>query len=89
MLEKKVIIKNKLGLHARAAGKFVSIASRYSADIQIAYQSKMINGKSILAVMLLAAHQGTELTLIAEGEDAEDALESLAQLIDDKFGEEE
>lgn len=87
MLKKEIIIVNKLGLHARAAAKFVSLASSFSSDIGLSRDSKRVNGKSIMGVMMLAAGQGSRLGLEAEGADAEQALERIAALIDDKFGE--
>lgn len=80
-------IINKLGLHARAAAKFVTTASQFSSDIQLLNQDRKVNGKSIMGVMMLAACQGTTLTLVANGEDESKATESLLSLVNDKFGE--
>jgi len=78
-------------LHARAAAKFVNLAKTFSSDITLGGQpasaAQRVDGKSIMGVMLLAAAQGTELDLIAEGADADDALAALSALISDKFGE--
>ena len=80
-------IVNKLGLHARAAAKFVTTASQFSSDIQLLNQDRKVNGKSIMGVMMLAACQGTTLTLQVNGEDETQAVESLLRLVEDKFGE--
>ena len=87
MPEQNVTIINKLGLHARAAAKFVQVASHYTAEITLKKDSKEVNGKSIMGVMMLAAGQGTKLTLVTEGEEAEEAMQALTDLINDYFGE--
>ncbi|HHO69797.1 MAG TPA: HPr family phosphocarrier protein [Gammaproteobacteria bacterium] len=89
MQEKTITIVNKLGLHARAAARFVTLASTFSSNIQLARNGQQVNGKSIMGVMMLAASRGTELKLIANGEDEKDALERLSELIEDRFGEDE
>ena len=89
MIEKEVIIVNKLGLHARAAAKFVTVASGFSSDIHLARSERRVNGKSIMGVMMLAASKGTMLTLSAEGIDEAHAVEELERLIANRFGEEE
>lgn len=89
MLKKKITICNKLGLHARAAAKFVSHAGRYSSEVEIIKKTKTVNGKSIMGVMTLAASNGTELELIVEGKDEKKMMADLVALIEDKFGEEE
>lgn len=89
MLEKEVIICNKLGLHARAAAKFVATASEYSAQIEVEKDGKRVNGKSIMGVMMLAASKGSSISLFAEGDDAELAISKLTELVLDRFGEEE
>lgn len=89
---REVTIINKLGLHARAAAKFVSCAAAYSARIRAGRAdggSDLVDGKSIMAVMMLAAGKGTALVLEAEGEDAEAALAALCALIDNRFEEDE
>ncbi len=84
-----VIIINKLGLHARAAAKFVSIANNYPCQIGIGHDAEnLCNGKNIMSVMMLAASKGTELHLCANGEQAEQALAALQELIDQRFHEE-
>ena len=87
MASKLITIVNKLGLHARAAAKFVTLASRFQSEIQLRRGNRTVNGKSIMGVMLLAASKGTVLELIAEGEDASSALAALEELVSDKFGE--
>lgn len=88
---RKVTVKivNKLGLHARASAKFVSTAARYQSQIEVVKETQSINGKSIMGVMMLAAHQGTELTLAIDGPDEQEMETALVQLIHDKFYESE
>lgn len=86
-LEKTVELVNRLGLHARAASKFVQEASRFQAEIRVRHNDEEVNGKSILGLLLLAAPCGSRLTISAEGADAEEALKALAQLVADRFGE--
>lgn len=88
-MKREVTIMNKLGLHARAAAKFVTLASRFDADIRILRGQREVNGKSIMGVMMLAAAQGARLEIRAAGADAEQALDSLEALIRQRFGEEE
>jgi phosphocarrier protein len=87
MQQREITISNKLGLHARAAAKLVSAASAYTADIFLDKEGQRINGKSIMGVMMLAASQGTKLTLVIDGRDEVEAMRTLLDLIDDKFGE--
>ncbi len=87
MRRKQVTITNKLGLHARAAAKFVTLASSFSSVIDITKDHQTVNGKSIMGVMMLAASRGTNLILTINGEDEEVAAMSLGKLIDEKFGE--
>lgn len=87
MLETEVEIVNKLGLHARAAAKFVSLASTFESEIEMAKDDRRVNGKSIMGVMMLAASQGSRVRLIANGPDEEEAVEELADLVNDCFGE--
>ncbi len=86
---KQITIINKLGLHARAAAKFVTLASRFKADIRVTRGEKTVSGKSIMGVMMLAAARGTELELSAEGPDAAQALRELDRLVNERFGETE
>lgn len=78
---------NRLGLHARAAAKFVNVASRYQADVLVAHNDEEVNGKSILGLLLLAAPCGSWLSIRAEGADEDDALDALGALIAERFGE--
>lgn len=87
MTEQTFTIINKLGLHARAAAKFVTTASQFDSDIQVSRNGRTINGKSIMGVMMLAAAKGTEITVQATGDDADNALEQIELLINDFFGE--
>mgnify|MGYP002062544484 CR=1 FL=1 len=89
MHNRSVTIVNKLGLHARAAAKFVTLASSYASDIKVARDGQEVNGKSIMGVMMLAASRGSVISLIADGEDEQDAVNRLAELIAQRFGEEE
>jgi phosphocarrier protein HPr len=89
MQQRHITIINKLGLHARAAAKLVSLASRFACDIRLLKDSTEVNGKSILGVMMLAAAQGTELELVADGEDEVEALDALEDLIARRFDEAE
>ncbi len=87
MPKKKITIINKLGLHARAASKMVSVASRFASDIELAKDDKKINAKSIMAVMMLGATKGTELEVSVNGEDETEAMKAIEALIKDRFGE--
>ncbi len=87
MIEQSFTIINKLGLHARAAAKFVKTASKFDADIQVSRNNRNVNGKSIMGIMMLAAAKGTDITVTAEGDDAEKALQAIEALINDFFGE--
>ena len=89
MISQKVLIQNKLGLHARAASVFVKKATEFSSTITVRNLEKSSNGKSIMSMMLLEASCGTEIELHAEGNDEELAIEALAELIAQRFGEEE
>ena len=87
MTRRDVRITNRLGLHARAAARFVHTANRFQARITAVRDGRRMDGKSILGILLLAAAQGSTLTLEAEGEDEEEALEALARLVEGGFGE--
>jgi phosphocarrier protein len=82
-------IINKLGLHARAASKLVALSARFPCEIKINKADKSVDGKSIMAVMMLAAAKGTQLQISTNGEDENAALEAIVQLINNKFDEEE
>ncbi len=88
MAERSVRIRNRLGLHARAAARFVQTATRYRSRITASRDGRTMDGKSILGMLLLAASMGTTLELRAEGEDAEAALEALIALVEGGLGEE-
>lgn len=87
MIEREVTICNRLGLHARAAAKFVRTANNFKSKITLGQNARRIDGKSILGILMLAAAQGTVLTLRVEGTDEREACQSLVALIEDKFGE--
>ncbi len=89
MVEKKIIIKNKLGLHARAAVKFVNLANRFRSSVKIEKDGNEIDGKSILGILTLAAVQGAQIKLKVSGKDEDSALRALAALINNKFQESE
>jgi phosphocarrier protein HPr len=89
MQERAVTIINKLGLHARAAAKFVTTASSFSCNIDIEKNGQKVNGKSIMGVMMLAASRGTELIIMTSGDDEVAAANSLEELVADRFGEQE
>jgi phosphocarrier protein len=89
LLEMKTFtLKNKLGMHARAAALFVRIAQKYRAEIVIERNGQTVNGKSILGILTLACPMGGQITVSARGNDAEQALAELETLIENKFGEE-
>jgi phosphocarrier protein HPr len=89
MIQEDLIITNKHGLHARPAAQFVKIAGRFSSDIKVVKDGLEVNGKSIMGIMMLAAEPGSEILLIIDGDDEQEALEALKELIHSKFYEEE
>jgi phosphocarrier protein len=89
VLEQTTTIVNKLGLHARAAAKFVTQASLFKSDVVLKRNNQQVNGKSIMGVMMLAAAKGSEVELIINGEDEIQAMQSLLELIANRFGESE
>lgn len=89
MPDRRFTIINKLGLHARAAAKLVATATRFRADIHVERGAQRVNGKSIMGIMMLAAGKGSELELCAKGKDEREALEALAGLVQERFGEAE
>ncbi len=89
MINRQITIINKLGLHARAAAKLATEAGRYNSRIQAGLNGKLVDGKSVMSLMLLAANQGSTLDLIVEGEDEEQALKAIENLIGNRFGEDE
>lgn len=90
MMTGRVMIVNKLGLHARAAAKFIQLAKSFPCSIQLGRdEDSLVNGKSIVNIMTLAADEGTELVLKTEGDEEEQAFRALSKLIGDRFGEAE
>ena len=87
MINTNITIINKLGLHARAASKFVTTANAFGSDIKVGKDGQHVDGKSIMSVMMLAACKGTELELIAEGSDEQAAINALTTLINNYFDE--
>ncbi|MBP9085712.1 MAG: HPr family phosphocarrier protein [Kofleriaceae bacterium] len=85
--EQTLLIQNELGLHARAATKFVQQASKFPCEVSITKDGQEVNGKSIMGVLMLVASKGTSVTVRARGERAPEALAALVALINDKFGE--
>ena len=88
-VEMEITIINRLGLHARACAKLVKAAARYESRIELLQGEKCADAKSIMGLMMLAAPQGSKLTLKADGVDARDAADEILQLINERFGEEE
>ncbi len=89
MIEKEITIFNKLGMHARAAAKFVQIASRFKSNIHLLKDGQKVNGKSILGILMLAAAQGSVVQLSVDGLDEREAFSKLEELIVSRFGEKE
>ena len=89
MLDTTVTIKNRLGLHARAAVKFVNLSNRFGSSIKIVKERDEIDGKSILGILTLAATQGTSIRLLVSGKDEEAAMAALVELIGNRFDEKE
>ena len=87
MNERNIEIKNKLGLHARAAAKLVHTAARFKSDIKVRKGDEEVDGKSILGILLLAAGRGSVITVRAAGDDENDAMDAIQELIDRKFDE--
>lgn len=88
MVEKETTVKNKTGLHARPASKLVNEASSYQSEVRIVYKDKKINAKSIMGLMSLGIDQGSKIIIQAEGEDENNAVSELIELIESGFGEE-
>lgn len=89
MISKKITIINKLGLHARAAAKLVSTTSPFRCQTRIGVSGRMVDAKSIMSVMMLAASQGTEVDLEFDGDDEQQAHDAMIALINNRFGEDE
>ena len=88
MTTRSVTVVNQLGLHARAAAKFVHLAARFESRVRVGRDSKVMDGKSIMGILLLAASRGTTLTVFAEGPDEASAVDALVELVESGFGEE-
>jgi len=88
MMTRSVVVTNALGLHARAAARFVHLASKFTSQIRVARDSKVMDGKSIMGILLLAAARGMTLTISADGPDEASAVDSLIDLVESGFGEE-
>ncbi|MFK8079255.1 MAG: HPr family phosphocarrier protein [Granulosicoccus sp.] len=89
MISRELLIINKLGLHARAAAKLVKLSSSFESSIDIEKDGQRVNSKSIMGVMMLAASCGTHVTIMAEGQDQDEAIEAITDLINRRFDEEE
>ncbi len=89
MTENEVQVQNRLGLHARAAARFVHLANRFSSRITVVKDGTRVDGKSILGLLTLAAAKGTRLRLAADGEDEREAVDNLVDLVRNRFGEED
>ncbi len=89
MVRRHISIVNRLGLHARAAAKFVTLASAFESDVRVARGGRTVNGKSIMGVMMLAAAKGTVIEISVDGPDEERAIADLEELINNRFGEED
>lgn len=89
MPETKLTITHEVGLHARPAALFVQTAAQFSSDIEVTHGETTVNAKSILGILTLGAHKDAEISIKAEGEDAEKALEELTQLVLENFGEDQ
>ena len=87
MTSRTVTVVNQLGLHARAAAKFVHLATRFEAQIRVIRDTKVMDGKSIMGILLLAAARGTAITVEAAGVDEQAAVDALVQLVESGFGE--
>ena len=87
MQQREVEIVNKLGLHARASAKLTQLASRFQADVWMSNNNRRVNAKSIMGVMMLAASKGAKVVLETDGPDEEQAMDELAALVADRFGE--
>ena len=87
-IERRFVIANELGLHARAATRLVQTANRFQSEVEVEKDGTRVNGKSIMGVLMLVAAKGTHITVHAEGEDARKAIEAIGALIENKFDEE-
>ncbi len=87
-VEQRLQITNELGMHARAATKFVQTANKYTSAVTVEKDGQTVNGKSIMGVLMLVASKGTSIRVRARGDDARRCVDALAQLVDNRFGEE-
>jgi phosphocarrier protein HPr len=87
MIQQEIEIINKLGLHARASAKFTQTAGKFNSEVWLTRNSRRVNGKSIMGVMMLAAGKGSKVLLETNGVDEQDAFDALLALVNDKFGE--
>ncbi len=87
MTSRSVTVVNELGMHARAAAKFVHLATRFHAQVRVAREGREMDGKSIMGILLLAASRGSSITISAEGIDEGDAVVALTSLVESGFGE--
>lgn len=88
VMSRAVVVSNELGLHARAAARFVHLATQFESQIRVGRDAKMMDGKSIMGILLLAAARGTTLTITADGRDEAAAIDALTRLVESGFGEE-
>lgn len=89
MICSHVTLVNKLGLHARASAKLVTLASSFESDVTLSRNGQQVNAKSIMGILMLAASKGTEINICADGADAQAAVDALAELVNNCFGEDE
>jgi len=87
MTSRSVVVVNQLGMHARAAAKFVHVATRFQSHVRVARDRQEMDGKSIMGILLLAAARGSTITISADGSDEEEAVAALTALVDSGFGE--
>jgi phosphocarrier protein HPr len=88
VITRECVIRNRLGLHARAAAKFVHLATRYASQVRVARDGRTMDGKSIMGILLLAASAGASIVISADGTDEADAVDALCRLVEGGFGEE-
>jgi phosphocarrier protein len=88
MVSRSVTVMNRLGLHARAAARFVQLAARFQSHVRVGRATTMMDGKSIMGILLLAAARGTTIDISAEGPDEHEAVAALVHLVETGFGEE-
>lgn len=88
MTTRTCVIRNRLGLHARAAAKFVHLAARYASQVRVSRDGRTMDGKSIMGILLLAAAPGASIVITADGPDEAEAADALCRLVEGGFGEE-